>query len=154
MARVTRPRRAEPTCTRLDRLTPVPSRDLPAEVVAFVRDHIDSVRQLEVLLSLRDGGTTRCTPAALSRELRSPEAWTEQQLDDLYSRGLLGREELNGAGPSFWYQPYDRELDRTVAQVADCFRRRKTRVVALILSSDVADPLRSFSDAFRIRRDR
>ncbi len=128
--------------------------DLPASVVAFVNDHIDSVRQLEVLLIVRDGGTRRWTATALSRELRSPEVWTAQQLEELYARGLFGREQADGSDASFWYQPFDSDLDRAVGQVADCFRRRKTRVVSLILSSDVADPLRSFSDAFRIRRER
>lgn len=132
----------------------MPPNDLPADVVAFLRAHIDSVRQLEVLLRMRDGGASRSSSAALGRELRSPEAWTSQQLDDLHARRLLGREQANGAEPAFWYEPYDAQLDRTVAHVADCFRRRKTRVVAVILSSDVGDPLRTFSDAFRIRRDR
>ncbi len=147
-------------CRRTDP-APVPScrlalstRDLPSEVVAFVGDHIDSVRQLEILLNIRARATAPCTPAALSHELRMPEAWTTQQLKDLEARGLLRRARLNGSAPTFWYEPQDPEMDRRIAQVADCFRRRKTRVVALILSSDVEDPLRSFSDAFRIRKDR
>lgn len=83
-----------------------------------------------------------------------PEAWTSQQLDDLVTRGLLRRARLDGSGPTFWYEPRNSELDSRITQVSDCFRRRKTRVVALILSSGVEDPLRSFSDAFRIRKDR
>ncbi|MDP8907558.1 MAG: hypothetical protein M3N47_00250 [Chloroflexota bacterium] len=129
-------------------------RVLPSEVVAFVGvTSIPSVSSRSCS-NLRGTRYDALHSRWAERDLRLPEAWTTQQLEDLEARGLLRRARLDGSGPTFWYEPHDPELERTITQVADCFRRHKTRVVALILSSDVEDPLRSFSDAFRIRKDR
>ncbi len=100
--------------------------DLPADVVAFVRGHISSIMQLELLLSMRAAGASRRSAAALSAELRSAEAWTAEQLSGLVAAGLLDRD--GDSEPVYWYEPRDCERARAVSRVADCFRHRKTRV--------------------------
>ena len=45
------------------------------------------------------------------------------------------------------------KLDTTVEHVAEEYAKRKVRVVTFLLR-DPSDPLGSFSDAFKLRRDR
>ena len=55
----------------------------------FIREYIDSVSTLEVLLAIRAGGDTGRTVGELTRELTSSTHSVETRLDALWKSGLL-----------------------------------------------------------------
>jgi len=122
--------------------------EIPQDVARFLHEDIESVRQLEVLLHLRAGAPRAFTAEEVSTALRSGPAWTAQQLEDLRAKRLL--EELPGQPPSYRYRP-DGDHDALVDSVEHLFARRKSKVIEVIFAGP--DPVRSFADAFRIRRD-
>jgi hypothetical protein len=126
---------------------------IPADVVSFLREDIESVRQLEALLLLRADPARAWTPEQVSAELRSGVPWSRQQLEDLRAKGMLEAASAIGGEPAFRYAPASPQLGRVTAAVAELFVRRKTTVIKLIFGRLEDDSLRSFADAFRIRKD-
>lgn len=124
---------------------------LPDDVVAFLRHHIESVMHLEVLLRLRAAPTSVHEPMHLSRELGGSVDAAIACLGALQRSGLIVQDDLSDLG--YRYGPADAELAATVELVAQTYAKRKVAVVTEIFSQP-NDELRSFSDAFRIRRER
>lgn len=111
-----------------------------------MNDRIESVGQLEVLLLLsRASGPL--TADAVARELRIDPAGAEQQLQQLVRRGLVA-----GSQSGFVYAPATPELAAAMADLARLYADRRVTVISLIYSKP-PDALRSFADAFRIRKD-
>ncbi len=120
-------------------------------VQAFVADHIDSVLQLEVLLLLHAQAPRQFTAAELAQELRIDAAWVSGQLASLADAGVLTA--TGGNPPQYRYEPRAAELDGAVAGLAREYAARRVTVIGLIFSKPV-DKIRSFADAFRLRKDR
>jgi hypothetical protein len=126
---------------------------IPHDVAAFLQDDVESVRELEALLLLR--AQPRVWSAQqVSRELRSGVTWSEQQLEGLRAKGLLEVAPADSGEPGFRYAPRDPRLDDVVGRVADLYSRREHTVIELIFGQPRRDSVRSFADAFRIRKDR
>jgi hypothetical protein len=139
--------------------------ECPANVKAFVATHIDSVVQLEVLLLLFGAPDRAWTADQIARELRIDPAWVQTQLEQLCTRGLLHCEA--GEAPSaYQYRPHSPQLYDAVAGLAKAYVDRRVTVISLIYSKPPApppsatpaepgtsDPLKSFADAFRLRKD-
>jgi hypothetical protein len=127
------------------------NQDIPDNVRALIAAHISSVVQLELLLLLHAEPTRERTPADISRELRIDAGWVAGQLRDLCAAGLLVCTE--GPNPSFRYWAARPEFHDAVEGLAHAYAERRVTVIALIFSKP-ADPIRSFTDAFRLRRDK
>lgn len=126
--------------------------DLDEAVTSFLRAHITSVMQLEVVLHLRGRPGEAVGPSELSRDLGGSVDAAIACLLDLERSGLVAR----SGDPNelcYVFEPKDRALDAQVEAVADAYARRKVAVVTEIFS-EPPDELRSFSDAFRIRKDK
>lgn len=124
---------------------------IPDNVKALIASHISSVVQLELLLLLHAEPNRERTPADISRELRIDAAWVGGQLRELCAASLLTCSE--GPNPSFRYRTARPELHDAVEGLARAYAERRVTVIALIFSKP-ADPIRSFTDAFRLRRDK
>jgi hypothetical protein len=124
--------------------------ELPNNVKVFLTEHIESVLQLELLLLLQSNDRRQWTAADLAQELRIDRAWAAGQLDDLCARGLL-RCDL-GPPAAYQYAPRSGDLDRIVVDVAATYAARRVTVIGLIFSKPI-DRIRTFADAFRIRKD-
>jgi hypothetical protein len=126
--------------------------------MAFVKNSIDSNVQLELLLLLFSSRPQEWTAEGVARELRIDPGWVQTQLIQLCERNLLHCVPGNNSG--YQYQPATAELDRTVADLARAYADRRVSIISLIYSNPrpagprPADPLKSFSDAFRIRKDK
>jgi DNA-binding transcriptional ArsR family regulator len=120
--------------------------ELPQPVRDFLDGNIFSASQLEVLLLLREGGADKTTLSELSRRTALPQSSLGPWLDAFVSRGLLDRD-----GDRYWFAPGSADLEQTLAEVAETWRRRKTTVTRYIYAS-TEDPLLRFADAFRLRR--
>ena len=148
-----------PECGRLRRPTILPGltlrrqdRDLsqtsiPDDVTRLVVEHIDSLEQLEVLLLLHASPERDWTAEDVAREMRSSGQSAGKRLASLASAGILSQ-----AGTRFRYAPKSDELDRAVASLARVYPERRFGIIELIFSKP-SDTIRTFADAFRIRRD-
>lgn len=123
--------------------------DLPDIVRALIVAHIDSVVQLEVLLLLQADPTRARTAAEVARELRIDATWVAGQLRQLCDAGLLSC--TDQPDTSYAYAPRTPELRDAANELAKAYTERRVTVISLIFSKPV-DPIRSFTDAFRLRR--
>lgn len=123
-----------------------PETGLPSAVAKLVAEQIVSVLQLEILLLLHRAGVA-WTPAEIAGELRVEQNGIERWLDDLVRRGLaMGS---GGSSPAYQFNP--RADVAAVDALAEAYRERRVSVISAIFAKP-SDAVRSFADAFRIRK--
>jgi hypothetical protein len=122
---------------------------IPADVRAFVREHIDSLEQLEVLLLVHRSAPRRWSAAAVSRELRIDVASAARRLADLHGRRLLERAG-DGDEAEYWHAP-DSAHDSVLRDLAATYAERRVTLIEFIFAAPVRE-VRVFADAFRIRK--
>ena len=86
----------------------------------------------------------------MARELRVDAAWAGPQLSRLCDRGVLHCEQ--GADATYRFAPRVPEVEQAVRELADAYAARHVTVISLIFAKPI-DKLKSFADAFRIRRE-
>jgi hypothetical protein len=123
--------------------------EIPTQLQLFLEERIHSVAQLELLLLLRSNPAKAWTLDEASRALAVPAEMAGSQLGELQVAGLL---ESMGNPSSLRYRPQTRELDELVASLAQLYQERRVSVITLIYSKPV-DKVRTFADAFRLRKD-
>jgi predicted ArsR family transcriptional regulator len=135
---------------------------LSEEVKKFITEHISSVEQLEVLLLLHHHLQQAWSAQEVSQELRIDPASAAERLADLEARGLLARREAAGGGPPaedltadplYQYQPQKPHFDHTVSDLAKFYQEYRVTVISLIFSKPI-DKIRTFADAFKLRKDK
>jgi hypothetical protein len=124
--------------------------EIPADVSQFITDHLNSVAELEVLLLIRSDPGRGWTAADISKVLCTPVEMVIEQMAGLQSRGLILV--VPGPEPQYQYQPRTPELDQVVASLSEIYKARRVTVITLIYSKPV-DRVRTFADAFRLRKD-
>jgi hypothetical protein len=123
------------------------------DVQAFIASHVESVGELEVLLLLYHSRPRAWKADDLARELRIDPAWAAEQLAQLCARGLLRCTDPPSNPSEYFYSSDSPALDAAVAGLDKAYADRRVAVIALIYSKP-PDALRSFSDAFRFRKDK
>jgi hypothetical protein len=118
---------------------------VPDDVRKFLHEYIDSVVQLELLILLRQG--TAWTAEAVAKALRIEPGWTLEDLAKLSSRGLI-----SVSGATYHHGPRTPELEQSIRRTIEAYDKRRVSVISLIYSRP-SDPLRSFAEAFRVRKD-
>jgi hypothetical protein len=113
----------------------------------FISLHIRSVRQLELLLMLRDRGDQRWTAATVAAALRVAPNWAARELEAMRATRLLSAD--GEADAAYSYSPSSSE-DRFVAELADVYQRRKQTVIQAVLN-EMGSDVQALSDAFRLR---
>jgi hypothetical protein len=121
---------------------------IPIEVRSLIAEHIDSVAQLETLLLIQAVPEQTWDAEKLGRELRINRDWAASQLQHLCNHGLLNCDQP----PNYRYAPKTPELAAAVEGLARAYAERRVTVIGMIFSKPV-DKLRSFADAFRLRKD-
>ena len=124
---------------------------LSSQVQALIVERISSVVQLEILLLLYAEPARPWTAADVATNLRVDPTWTDAQLSELAAHELVRSE--GGTPPAFRYAPGNADLDATVAELCVAYEDRRVSVISLIYSKPT-DSLKSFADAFRIRKER
>lgn len=124
---------------------------IPQEVRAFIADHIDSVLQLELLLLLHAKRDRDFDAAEVMEEMRIDLTWAATQLDFFCARGILSC--TDAAPRRYRYAPRSAEMDAAVAKLDQTYADRRVSVISLIFSKPT-DKLRSFADAFRVRKEK
>lgn len=123
-------------------------RGIPPDVQAFIREHLSSVAQLELLLLLHGDADRPYTTDDAAQALRIDPAWAAAEIDGLRKRGLFAEV---GRG-AYCYEPVSRNLARTVDALAKSFSTHRVSVITLIFSTP-SDNVGSFADAFKLRGD-
>jgi DNA-binding IclR family transcriptional regulator len=102
---------------------------LPHSVRALIRDHISSVGELELLLTLRSDPERAWSTDALCEALGCPVSWAEQQLDAMAAAGLA--KPVDGG----WrFAPAAPELARATDALDEAYRTHTRAVVRFIFA--------------------
>ncbi len=123
---------------------------IPERVTRLIAEHIHSIEQLEVLLLARRTADRDWSAEEVARELTTLPDSASTRLDDLAGRGFLVV--ADDVGPRFRYDTRDQERDRVVGELEDAYARRRVSVTSMIFSKP-SENIRTFADAFRIRKE-
>lgn len=119
---------------------------VPTAVRRLIAERIESVQQLEILLLLRAAPGKAWTPRQVARALVTQVEPSEEWLAEMTRTQLLVSD-----GRVYRYAPATAELEASVDGLAKSYAKYRVAVVALIFSKP-SERVRTFSDAFRIRR--
>ena len=125
--------------------------EISKRVENFVMNFIHSVYELEILMMLRDHRDKEWTALAVSQALLIQESAVEVKLQILCTTGLLLHRSAYGK-ELYCYKPRTAELEHTASELAHTYLHYRIRVINLIASQPV-DKIRTFADAFKIRKD-
>jgi hypothetical protein len=120
-------------------------------VKQFITDHVDSVMQLEMLLLLAGESGKVWTSSDLAQQLRIDPVWVDGQLRAMSAGGLVVT--IEASPTQFRYEPRTPDLAQIVKELAHAYTDRRVTVIGLIFAKPT-EKIRSFADAFRIRKDR
>ena len=122
------------------------SHDFSDEVTAFLTSCIDSVEQVEILLLLRATSERSWTIDELSQHFRSSPYSIKLRLASLEANHLVSSDHVR---VRYSAQPKD---DVLVQRLANLYGERRPAVIERIFGRR-SDPIQSFANAFRLRRD-
>jgi hypothetical protein len=118
---------------------------LPEELVRFIRERLPSAEQIEIVLLLRRDAARTWSASEVSENLGTPPESTAMRLFLLTSNGILGFE---GARYRYAADAATEEMVRALAEAYDVDRE----ALFTIVGTPARDPLRSFADAFKLKR--
>ena len=117
-------------------------------VLSFLRSSIKSAWTLELLLLLHRDRERSWSFQELVRELRGSTALVTESLKALSDIGLIAPIE----NETCRYKPNSPELDALVSSLVELYRIKPITVLRAIFTSP-GEKIKSFSDAFLLRRD-
>ena len=123
---------------------------LPASVRQLLSRHIKSVEQLEVLLLLRSNSQRAWTASQVYDVVRSSQCSIQARLQTFVTEGFVAEDK--GPPQTFRFAPKDQNLQSAVDQTAAAYQTSRVRVIEAIFAPE-ADPVQSFADAFKLRKD-
>ncbi|WP_236515234.1 hypothetical protein [Sandaracinus amylolyticus] len=106
------------------------------------------MEQLEILLLLRSWRDRDWSPDEVAKELRTATISAGHRLVDLAARGLLTADQNR-----YRFAPNGDALEVAIADLARVYRERPVTVIEIIFSKP-SDVIRTFADAFKLRRDK
>ena len=119
---------------------------IPPDVREFIIRHIDSVSQLEALLILHAHPEENWEVGRIASRVYVSDRELAEVLERFTAEGFLKRE-----GEFYRYDGKDPAVYRTIAELARCYAAHLIPVTNMIHSKPRA--MRSFSDAFKLRKD-
>jgi hypothetical protein len=141
-------------------MSPAPSHDdltqgstgapgLPSAVREFLATHVQSLEALEVLLVLQRESERWWSAESLAAELGVPRSAAAARLEEVASRNLLDVRISDGI--FYRYGPASPSIDSAVRATVETYSRKPLAVTRALYSPPM-DDIRSFADAFRIRK--
>jgi hypothetical protein len=115
---------------------------------ALLQQRLTSIDQIEIVLLLRGAQDRSWAATEVANELKMPPEAAAMRLFLLASSGVLS---LEASGiPRYRYSAGDAALETLLIELATEYAENRQGVAALV--GVPADPLRSFSDAFKFRK--
>lgn len=127
-----------------------PTPDIAA-VRALIAEHMRSVVELECLLLLERDVARSWSASELAGELRIGADWAMRELAELAQRGFAVAD--SSTPPRYTFAAPTPALRDVVAQLARFYAEHRVSVIEMIYAQPAASPLKSFADAFRIRKE-
>lgn len=124
--------------------------EIPEIVRRFVAQHVDSAELLETLLLVHSAPERQWSPDEVARSIYTVPAGATRRLEQLVALGLVTSD--NAADPAYRYLPSTPALAEQVNALAAAYRAARVAVINLIYNRP-PDPVRSFADAFKLRKD-
>ena len=122
---------------------------LPEAVRGFLTRYISTVEQLELLLFLYRNAGNAWTAEEVARQLAISQEAAATQLDAFREQALLARDE---GGGGYRFSPPSPEANLVLAELSRLYLERRVAVITFIYTKP-NDRLRSFSDAFKFRKE-
>lgn len=122
---------------------------VPANLRQFLREHVRSIAQLELLLLVRGKPETVWSAEDAAKALYIPGNFAEAILENLTTSGLVAIDEEEGRRYRYW--PRTPQLSQLVDDVEKLYRERPVTTVNVMYSAPTEN-LQNFADAFRIRK--
>jgi hypothetical protein len=123
---------------------------LSDSLTAFLKDRLPSLEQVEIVLLLRREPGRGWSAPEVSEKLGTPAESTAMRLFLLASNGVISFDGSAGL-PRYRYAGGDDGTEALVAELAEAFETRREAVHALV-GAPSQDPIRSFSDAFKLKK--
>jgi hypothetical protein len=123
---------------------------VPDEIRRFISQEVPTVAHLEILLRLQARPAEWWSAGRMAAELRMPAAAVLDRMEHLCQRGLL--EVKLGEDLVFRYAPSRPELAHAASALAQLYPDWRVAILEMIFSKR-DDPVRQFSEAFRIRKE-
>lgn len=120
------------------------------EIQRFIATHINAAEQLDILLLLHASPDRSFTAGDVSQAIFTVPTSATARLEELASSGFLTS--TGGSNPEYRYAPKSSALAAQVDSLAGAYRANRVAVINLVFQRP-PDPLKSFSDAFRLRRE-
>lgn len=117
------------------------------DLKTFIKERMQTVLRLEVLLLLHLHRPKAFTAADLANELGVESEATTEELKALEANGLVARSERQ----KFKYQPMDETLRSVIDELAMRYSKQRIPILSVMLSEHPDRP-RRFAEAFRIIR--
>lgn len=124
---------------------------IPDHIKKFVDQNIETIDQLEILRVLSEHRTQEWSVLHLSREVQAQPGVITNHLAALKSRGLL-TSIARGQETLWMYTAQTPELDKSVQDLLQCYQERPVTMIRMVYAK-AADALKTFADAFRIRKE-
>ena len=124
--------------------------EVPAEVLRFLDENIDTVPQLETLLMMSQAQDRSWLVAEVAARNYITEQRAEEVLHSLQRRGLVSADE---ASLRFRFNPASPEIQAIVRDVALYYQANLSRITTLIHSKPSAS-IKEFARAFDFKKDR
>jgi hypothetical protein len=122
----------------------------------FLRERLETLEQIEVLLILREQRDRDFAPGEVADARQLGGEAAVAALRHLAERGLLASD--GGPPPRYRYRPRDAELDRGAEALAAAWRDRRTAVIEWVCNEAIermrSSALRTFAESFWLRRRR
>lgn len=119
---------------------------LPQEVLRLIRDRLDNLEQVEVLVMLHGASEERLTADEVAARLLLEPAVAYRALVSLENRGLLAADDTHPR--RFAFAP-EAELRPVVEQLVTVYNTRPVTLIRLLYDRT---QLSALADAFRIRK--
>lgn len=123
---------------------------ISSEVRNFLTKYVDSAELLDILMLLFREPDQEWTPESVSNRVFTVPQAAERRLEELKERGLLAeRTDRPGA---YQIAVSDPGVTNALNEVRQAYEASRAELITFVFSLK-ADPVQSFSNAFRLRSD-
>jgi len=123
--------------------------EIPADILRFLEENIESVPQLETLLMMSETPGRHWLVADVAARNYITERRAEETLNALRRRGLVSVEQ---SAPRFRFSPASEAVQELVIEVGRCYRANLSRI-ATFIHSKRSTPVEEFARAFDLKKD-
>jgi hypothetical protein len=120
------------------------------DIERLIAEHIESADQLDILLLLHSKPDRVWTARQVSEAVFTVPTAATMRLEQLVAAGFLATS--GGGDPGYQYSPASAALRTGADRLAAAYRANRVAVIQMVFQQP-SDPVKSFSDAFRIRKD-